>query len=115
MPRVYLVFRNEIFRDAVRAILAPHPQIELIGETDEPVRVKADIETLAPDVVLLEEARDSLADSDVHTVISSPIPCRLITLRLDADGMHVWSQVWRRTVSAHDLVEAIATAGEIEP
>lgn len=112
---MYLVFRNEIFRDAVRAVLAPHPGIELIGETDQPVRVKADIDALAPDVVLLEETADSLADSDVHTVISSPIPCRLITLRLDEDGMHVWSQIWRRTVSTQDLVEAIATVGEVEP
>ena len=32
--------------------------------------------------------------------------------RLDADGMHVWSQTWRQTVGTQDLVEAIVMAKE---
>jgi non-homologous end joining protein Ku len=43
------------------------------------------------------------------------MPCRLIMLRLDENGMHVWSQTWRQTVRPQDLVEAIVTAGGIEP
>jgi hypothetical protein len=39
----------------------------------------------------------------------------LITLRLDEDGMRVWSQSWQQTVRAQDLVEAIISAGEVEP
>ena len=35
---------------------------------------------------------------DVHHILTSPIPCRLITLGLDQDGMHVWWQTWRPTV-----------------
>ena len=115
MSRVYLIFRNQLFGDAIGAILRARPEIELVGATDQPDQVAADVVALAPDVVLLEETCDGPAVADLHHILSSPIPCRLITLRLDEDGMHVWSQSWQQTVRAQDLVEAIISAGEVEP
>jgi chemotaxis response regulator CheB len=115
VPRVYLIFRNQIFSDAVCAVLDTHSEIEIVGMTNEPDRMTADITTLSPDVILLEEAEDDALVGDVRSILTSPIPCRLITLRLDADGMHVWSQTWRQTVRSQDLVEAILTAGEDKP
>ncbi len=112
MPRVYLIFCNQMFSDAICAILETHPEIELVRVTNETDRLAADVATLAPDVILVEESEGGSAISDVRTILTSPIPCRLITLRLDEDGMHVWSQTWRQTVHTQDLVEAIVTAGE---
>lgn len=115
MPRVYLIFRNQLFSDVICAVLSTHPEIELVAATDKPDQVAADVAALAPDVILLEEADDGPAISDVRSILSSPIPCRLITLRLDENGMHVWSQTWRQTVRTQDLVEAVISAGEIKP
>jgi chemotaxis response regulator CheB len=112
---VYLVFRNQIFSDAICAILETRPEIELVGMANETDRLAADVATLAPEVILMEESENPSAVSDVRTILTSPIPCRLITLRLDEDGMHVWSQTWRQTVRTQDLVEAIITAGEDKP
>ncbi|MDH3674229.1 MAG: hypothetical protein OES12_01945, partial [Anaerolineae bacterium] len=84
MPRVYLVFCNQMFSDAIGAILKTHPEIELVGVTDEPDRLPADIATLSPDVILVEETKDGSMVSEVRTILTSPIPCRLITLQLDA-------------------------------
>jgi chemotaxis response regulator CheB len=114
MSRVYLIFRNQLFGDAIGAVLGTHPEIELVGATDNPDRVAAEVADLAPDVILLEEADDGPVISNVHRILSSPMPCRLITLRLDENGMHVWSQTWRQTVSPQDLVEAVITAGELK-
>ena len=111
MPRVYLIFRNQLFSDAVRAVLRTHPEIELVGATSEPEHVTTDVVALTPDVILLEETGGGAAMSDVHALLSSPILYRLITLRLDEDGMHVWSQTWRQTARTQDLVQAIITAG----
>ncbi|MFQ5595081.1 MAG: hypothetical protein ACE5HA_13125 [Anaerolineae bacterium] len=110
MPRVYLIFRNQLFSDAIHAILRAHANIDLVGATTEPDQVVADVVALTPDVILLEETEGSPAMTGIHALLSSPIPYRLITLRLDEDGMHVWSQIWRRTVQAEDLVQAIVTA-----
>jgi chemotaxis response regulator CheB len=99
----------------VGAVLGTHPEIELVGATDNPDQVAADVSSLAPDVVLLEETGDGLAVSNVSSILSSPMPCRLITLHLDENGMHVWSQTWRQTVRPQDLVEAIITAGGSNP
>jgi len=110
VPRVYLIFRNQLFADAVGAVLCAHPDIELVGATAEPDQAAADVAALTPDVILLEGADGGSALSDVHGLLSSPTPCRLITLRMDENGMHVWSQTWRQTVRTEDLVKAIVTA-----
>jgi len=112
---VYLIFRNRLFRDAVGAILTTQPEIKLLGATDRPERAAAEIAALAPNVILLEEVEDGSVIRDVHGILTSPIPYRLITLRLDQDEMHVWSQTWRQTVGPQDLLEAITTAGEDKP
>jgi hypothetical protein len=78
-------------------------------------RIAADVATLTPDVILLEETENSPTLNEVRSILTSPRSCRLIMLRLDADGMHVWSQSWRQTVRTQDLVEAIVTAGEDKP
>ena len=115
MSRVYLVFRNELFRDAICAVLGTHPEIERVGVTDKPDRVAADIAALAPEVVLMEETDEGPAVRDMHTILSTSNPCPLITLRLDKNGMHVWHQTWRQIVRTQDLVAAIIGAGETKP
>ena len=103
---VYLIFRNRLFRDTVAAILTAQPEIKLLGATDQPDRAASEIAACAPNVIVLEEVEDGPSMRDVHHILTSPIPCRLITLRVDQDGMHVWSQTWRQTVGPQDLVEA---------
>jgi DNA-binding NarL/FixJ family response regulator len=108
VPGVYLIFRNQMFKDAVGAILEAQPGIDLVRTTNEPERVAAEISALAPDVILLEE----VDGGGLCPILTNPTPCRLITLRLDADGMRIWSQTWRENIRPQDLVEAILDAGE---
>ncbi len=115
MPRVYLIFRNQLFSDAIGAVLRTHSEIELVGATDKSDQVAADVAALAPDVILLEEASDGPTIKDAYNILSSPMPCRLIMLRLDENGMRVWSGTWRQMVRTQDLVEAIVSAGKIKP
>lgn len=114
MFRVYMIFRNQLFADSVGAVLGTHPEIELVGATDNPDQVAADVSSLAPDVVLLEETAGGPAINDAHSILSGHAPGRLITLRLDANGMHVWSRTWRQIARPQDLVEAIVAVGEIK-
>jgi len=86
---VYLIFRNRLFRDTVGAILATRPEIKLLGATDQPDRAASEIAALAPNVILLEEVEDDPSMRYFHHILTNPIPCRLITLGLDQDGMHV--------------------------
>lgn len=120
MPRVYLIYHNRMFGDAIRAVLAAQPQIDLVGMSNSPDQIATDMASLRPDVILLEETEDGPTVGDVRTFLSNPLAHRLITLRLDTDGMRVWSQTWRQTVHPQDLVEAIMTteqdrSGESEP
>ena len=110
MTRVYLIFHTTMFRDAVGAILADYSDIHLAGVRPDNALSTEDLVGFRPDVILLEESVAGVAPTDAYRLLTSTIPCRLITLRLDADGMHVWSQTWHRSVHSGDLVEAIITA-----
>jgi hypothetical protein len=106
---VYLIYRNRMFGDAVQAILVRHPDITLLGATDDPDCAQAGIARLAPSVILLEEASDR-PPLHMQAILTNPVPCRLVTLCLDSDGMHVWSQQWRASIGPDDLLEAIVSA-----
>jgi hypothetical protein len=109
---VYLVYRHQLFADAVRAILATRPEIRLVGASDRQDVDAAELLALAPGVVLVEDGDDGPALGDVQRILTSPTTFRLITLRMDHDDMHVWSGRWQQSTYGRDLVEAIITAGE---
>ncbi len=92
------------------AILSGHPDIVMAGVMQESATVAQDVIALKPDVILLEEDAGGAQVGQIRALLTSPIPCRLITLRMDVDGMHVWSQTWHQTIRSRDLVEAIVTA-----
>ena len=109
MVRVYLIFQTIMFRDAVSAILGGHPDIRLLRGRHEGALIAHDLVALEPDVIILEESATDALMVDAHSLLTSTIPSRLIALRLDADGMHVWDQTWHRTVQSDILVQAIVT------
>lgn len=108
MTGVYVIYRNRMFGDAIQAVLRRHPGIRLLGATDDPERAEAGIACLTPDVILVEEAA---GQSSVHvqSILTNPVPCRLVMLCPDRDGMHVWSQQWRASVGPDDLVDAVVS------
>ena len=119
MPRIYLIYQHQLFADAIRAVLATQPGIELVGLSNCPEQISGDVTTLAPDVILLEETPTGLTFQEVCLFLTNPSAHRLITLRSDRDGMHVWSQtwrqIWRQTVRTQDLMAAMMTAVEPPP
>lgn len=106
---VYVIYRNRMFGDAIQAVLRRHRGISLLGATDDPDLAQAGIVRLRPEVILLEEAPDGSA-AFVQAILMNPVPCRLVTLCLDGDGMHVWSQQWLAHIGPDDLLEAIISA-----
>ncbi len=110
MPRIYVIYHNRMFAEAIGAVLATQPTIDLVGMSNNPDQILADMVARAPDVILLEETQSGLTYRDVCLFLTNPLAQRLITLRSDQDGMRVWSQTWRRTVGTQDLMEAILAA-----
>lgn len=115
MPRIYLIYQHQLFADAIRAVLATQPGVELVGLSNRPEQIPGDVTTLVPDVILLEETPTGLTFQEVCLFLTNPSAHRLITLRSDRDGMRVWSQTWRQTVRTQDLMEAIMAAVDSPP
>src|SRR5512138_3596390 len=52
--RVMLVDDHPIVRQGVRSVLANHPDIEVVGEADGAPSLFASLDTLKPDIILLD-------------------------------------------------------------
>ena len=111
MSKVFLIFRTQMFRDAVSAILTTHPAIKLVGAAEEIAQAMEEIVAQKPDVIFLEQTDSQASTSELSALLNSPSPPRLIFLRLNAGGMHIWSPTWHQSVHAQDLVDAVL-AGE---
>lgn len=107
MIRVYLLFSTPLFRDAITAIMANQRGIELVGTNRGSEFIYQEILDVQPDVVLLEADQSGPIVAGVRKLLSDASTTRLITLRMDADGMRIWSQTWQPTVRPQDLVDAI--------
>ncbi|MBI3959541.1 MAG: hypothetical protein HY328_12100 [Chloroflexi bacterium] len=112
MSKVYLIFRTQMFQEAVSAILKTHPAIKLVGAAEEIALAMEEIIAQKPDVIFLEQAHNGAANRDLTALLNSPTPPRLVLLRLDADGMRIWSPTWHQSVHAQDLVDAVLAGGE---
>jgi hypothetical protein len=107
MTRVYLIFSTPLFRDAITAIMANHGGIDLVGSNHGAAFDHDELVALLPDVILLEADQDGPMVIGVRKLLSDATAGRLITLRMDADGMRIWSQTWQPKVLPQDLVDAI--------
>lgn len=115
MADVFLIYQNRLFGDVVRAILATHPEIRLLGASDLAQVSACDLAALAPTVILLEETDGAPAIVCADRLLAGLDCFRLITLAADNNGMHVWQGTWQETIEPADLVHAIIDAREGEP
>lgn len=112
MTTVYLLFRTQMFREAVSAILQTAPAIELVGMAEEIGQALAEMDEIQPDVLFWEQPPDGSASADVTALLNSPTPPRLILLRLDGDEISIWSPSRRGAVHAQDLLDAVLAGDE---
>lgn len=106
MSKVYLIFRTLLFRDAVSAILQTHCAIRLVGAAEGITQAMEEILAQKPDVIFLEQT-DEETPSGLSALLQTPTPPSLILLRLDGDGIQIWSPTRYESVHAKDLVDVV--------
>ncbi len=107
MPRVLLVYHNPLFAHSIHIALDRQPEITIVGEWNDWARASADLEHLAPDVVIVEEDGNELTERTLHELSHREKPWRMIALRLDETTMRIWSGAWQPVSRAQDLIDAV--------
>jgi two-component system NarL family response regulator len=83
--RVLVADDHALFRQALRAVLAEEPDLELVGEAGDGVEAVALATDLAPDVVLMDVRMPKLAGIDAAREIATQLPAAKIVMLTVSD------------------------------
>lgn len=72
--RVLLAEDYPFFREMMRQVLAEDPEVDVVGEAEEPEAILVAVESLAPDVVLLDTSLPGASGLDVAGAIRTQSP-----------------------------------------
>ena len=107
MSRVLLVYHNALFALSIHAALLTEPRIQLVGELKDWTCVEAEIERLAPDVILVEEDEAMATDTMLSALRAHQSPWRVVALRMDDTTIHIWSGAGKELQKPQDLYSAL--------
>jgi DNA-binding NarL/FixJ family response regulator len=88
--RLFLVDDHAIVRAGVRALLAAHPQLEVVGEADSGEEALQRVAAAAPDVVLLDLSLPGMSGIATARALREALPgVRLVALSMHEDPEYV--------------------------
>jgi two-component system LytT family response regulator len=83
MIRTLLVDDEQPARERLRQLLAPHADVEIVGEADDGVQAIEQIADLAPDLVLLDIQMPGASGLDVAASLGTPRPAVVFCTAFD--------------------------------
>ena len=108
IQRIFIVWVHPIFRETVRLLLK-HPAIEIVGLSADHQTALAEMETLKPDTIIIEETEDTvLTHSEVAQFLDAcSWESRVIRLSLQDNELWLLQQQRRSIGSSEDFLRII--------
>lgn len=108
MTRVFLLFKNPMFRSGIESLLDCKPGMEIVGRADEPEQAIKLILEQRPDVIVVDNG-DS--EGKLSTVINSlmklGLRIKVIGMNLQDNSVTIYHGEKRIVKEVEDLIEAI--------
>jgi len=102
---VFVIWAHPLFLESVRLLLN-QAQVELVGATSDHESAHAQIEDLAPDVVIIEQT-DGEKQASLETISILQAGPRVVRLSMDDNEISLYSRERRTAVQADDLANLI--------
>jgi DNA-binding NarL/FixJ family response regulator len=108
IQRIFIVWVHPIFRETVRLLLK-HPAIEIVGLSADRQTALAEMETLKPDTIIIEEAEDIvLTHSEVAQFLDAcSWESRVIRLSLQDNEVWLYQQQRQSISSSEEFLQVI--------
>jgi DNA-binding NarL/FixJ family response regulator len=103
--RIFVIWTHPLFLESVRLLLK-RAQVELVGSTSDRDEAHAKIETLTPDIVIIEQT-DGEEQASLETISILQSGARVIRLSMDDNEINLYSREHRTAVQADDLANLI--------
>ena len=104
--RVFVVWVNPIFRDAV-LILLQHPEVEYVGSANNDEDAVQNILSAQPDTILAEEMEGQVSATLLDLFERSSFRGRLVSLNLIDNRLRVYRREEWTALHADDLLHLI--------
>jgi DNA-binding NarL/FixJ family response regulator len=110
--RIYVIWDHPLFYEAVRLLLQ-HPDILWMGAASNSQEALAQIASLHPDTVLIEEVEDNTNLSrlmgilDTGAAVSSAGDMRIFFLNLENNELRIYHREQKTVAQAEDLLHLI--------
>lgn len=121
MITVFLADEHRVIRDSLHSLIQAEPDIEVVGEADDGLRVLRMAEDLHPDVLVLDPVMKGINGLEVIRQLTELMPpLRVVVLSINSDEPYVLKYLKAgarayvlKECCADDLVRAIryATSG----
>jgi len=105
--RVFAIWAHPLFGESVRFLLQ-HPDVEWLGATSNRGDARAQIMSLCPDTILIEELEGSRAGEEAIRLLESiSSDVRIIRLSLYDNELTIYQREQRTVGQAEDLLKLI--------
>lgn len=104
--RVFVVWANPIFRDAV-LILLQHPEVEYVGAANSDEDAVQNILSVQPDTILVEETEGQVPATLLNLFERPTFRGRLVSLNLIDNRLCVYRREESTALHADDLLHLI--------
>jgi DNA-binding NarL/FixJ family response regulator len=117
---VLLADDHQVVRQALRALLGSEPDLQVVGDVGDGLQVAAAVESLQPDVLVVDLMMPGLSGLDATREVARRFPAtRIVVLSMYCDDAYVVEALRNgasgyvlKDASAQELVAAIRAAAE---
>jgi len=104
--RVYIIWKNPIFRDSVQVLLR-HPGLEWVGSTPSQQTAEEEIPILQPNTILLEQ-NNAIRNNEIWDLFQGRSDCiRLVEISLEDNQVVLFCRQERDIFQENELLELI--------
>ena len=101
--RIYIIASHPLFAQGVSSLLKAQPDIQVVGLSEFSPRVLREIETLQPDVVVIDSEQGSRGRI-TDALLSQDPSLKLVGLSLEEDNITITYLQQRSGAAVEDLV-----------
>jgi DNA-binding NarL/FixJ family response regulator len=105
--RAFIVYRNRLFAEGVRSVLAKRRTVQIVGMARNVTTALKAVQSLQPDVIIMEESAPGKKTDRLEALLDGAVAGRVVRVSLDHYHATVYHRQHVASANAADLVKAI--------